>query len=187
GDDFGRALRQFDYDTIPDAIVHVKYTAREDAGAFKSRALGHLRDYFASEEPAHGVLAIDLRRELPSQWSRFLAPSDPEAGNVFELAMSSDRFPLRDAGKPLQITEIRVLARCADPADYGVTLVPPLAEDAAEIPIIRVHKFGDLHTAPLDVSGDGIAIAPGDPPVAWRLRFTRPGGGDLIEDPVTHA
>src|SRR5205823_3804502 len=29
-EDFGRSLRQFDYSTITDAILHVKYTARED-------------------------------------------------------------------------------------------------------------------------------------------------------------
>lgn len=34
--DFGRPLRQFDYGTISDAILHVKYTAREDAGSFRT-------------------------------------------------------------------------------------------------------------------------------------------------------
>ena len=44
--DFGRPLRQFDYSTITDVVLHVKYTAREDAGLFKNSAVSHLREYF---------------------------------------------------------------------------------------------------------------------------------------------
>src|SRR5437667_5851945 len=36
--DFGRPLRQFAYKSISDAILHIKYTAREDAGPFKNGA-----------------------------------------------------------------------------------------------------------------------------------------------------
>jgi hypothetical protein len=46
GADFGKSLRQFDYSTISDAILHIKYTARENAGPFKSGAVQNLRDYF---------------------------------------------------------------------------------------------------------------------------------------------
>jgi len=44
GDDFGKPLRQFDYSTITDVILHVKYTAREDAGPFKTAAVQSLQD-----------------------------------------------------------------------------------------------------------------------------------------------
>ena len=30
----------------------------------------------------------------------------------------------------------------------------------------------------------GIEIVPTDPPVKWQLKMTRPGGGNLQEDPV---
>ena len=46
GGDYGKSLRQFVFGTISDAILHVKYTAREDAGAFKGRAIDHLGDYY---------------------------------------------------------------------------------------------------------------------------------------------
>ena len=44
--DFGQPLRQFDYATITDAVLHLRYTAREDAGPLKTSAIGHLREYF---------------------------------------------------------------------------------------------------------------------------------------------
>ena len=49
-EDFGQALRQSDCSTITDAILHVKYTAREDAGGFKNGAIMHLRDYFSQND-----------------------------------------------------------------------------------------------------------------------------------------
>lgn len=47
--DFGTPLRQFDYSAIADAVVHIKYTAREDAGTFKNGAIAHLRNYFSED------------------------------------------------------------------------------------------------------------------------------------------
>ena len=36
------ALRPFDYNTITDVVLHVKYTAREDVGLFKTKAVNHV-------------------------------------------------------------------------------------------------------------------------------------------------
>jgi hypothetical protein len=41
-----------------------------------------------------------------------------------------------------------------------------------------------LHFSQKDVAALGIEAPPTDPPVKWRLKMTRPGGGDLEEDPV---
>ena len=62
--DFGAPLRQFDYSTIVDAVLHVKYTAREDAGTFKNWAVAHLRDYFSEDGTTHSLLALNLRARL---------------------------------------------------------------------------------------------------------------------------
>lgn len=39
------ALRPFDYNTITDVILHVKYTSREDVGLFKTKAVTHVLAY----------------------------------------------------------------------------------------------------------------------------------------------
>ena len=69
--DFGRALRQFDFGSISDAVLHLKYTAREGAGEFKTSAISHLREYFRDGLAAVLLLPVDLRREFGSQWNRF--------------------------------------------------------------------------------------------------------------------
>lgn len=189
--DFGRPLRQFDYDSITDAVLHLSYTAREDAGVFKNKAVTHLRTIFEQEKPTPSVQMLDLRRDFPTAWSRFLHPTDPAAGNVLDLEISHNLFPLRDAGKPLAIHSLILLARCTDAGVYEVTLTPPLPEpppvDANTLALARSTDYGGLHMGEKDVLADGIEIVPTDPPETWRLRMTRPGGGDLEEDPTTQS
>ncbi|MBI1853620.1 MAG: hypothetical protein HYR85_25055 [Planctomycetes bacterium] len=185
--DFGRPLRQFDYESINDAILHVKYTAREDAGAFKNGAIGHLRDYLSDDVTTPSVRALDLRREFPTQWSRFLNPTNQGDGNVLEFEMSPVLFPTRDSDKTLKINRLCLLARCTDSGEYGVTLTPPLpVPPPAEANTMKLVKnranYGGLHYDEKDVSAAAIEVVPTDPPAVWRITITRPGGGNLIED-----
>ena len=186
--DFGSPLRQFDYSTITDAILHIKYTAREDAGSFKNGAVAHLRDYFSEDDTTRSVLALNLRRGFGTAWARFLQPANAADGNVFELEMSTDLFSQRDAEKTLKVNSIILLARCSDAGNYGVTLTPPLAAPppagSNTMVLAKSDTYGGLHFGEKDVVANGIEIVPTDAPVVWRVTVTRPGGGNLTEDPV---
>ena len=186
--DFGKPLRQIDYGTISDAVLHVKYTAREDAGPFKNGAVTHLRDYFSQDGAIHSLRMFDLRHEFPTEWHRFLNPTNPANGNVFELEMVPRLFPSRDLNKTLKVNTIWLLARCSDAGSYKVVMTPPLPVPPPvgtdTLTLARVNQFGGLHFSLKDVAAQGIQIIPTDPPVKWNLNMTRPGGGNLQEDPV---
>lgn len=187
--DFGKPLRQFDYNTISDAVLHVKYSAREDAGVFKNGAIAHLRDYLSQDGETPSLRMFNLRQEFPTQWHRFLHPTNPTDGNVFELEMSPNLFRILDGGKTLKVNTIWLLARCTEEEDYEVVLTPPLPAPppagSNKMILARVNQYGGLH---FNVKGAdtplGIDIVPTDPPVKWQLIMTPPGGGNL-EDPVT--
>jgi hypothetical protein len=186
--DFGQPLRQFDYGTISDAIVHVKYTAREDAGPFKNKAIAHLRDYFNTTEatPTPSLRMLDLRREFPGQWHRFLTPVSPGGANILEFEMSPGLFQIKDLDKTLKINGIWLLSRCTNPGTYGVVLTPLLPADSNSFSLVRANQYGGLHFAAKDVSAaSGVKVEPTQPPVLWKLEMTRPGGGSLMVDPVT--
>jgi hypothetical protein len=174
--DFGKPLRQFDYGTISDAIVHVKYTAREDAGAFKNAAVAQLRDYFSEDGQTPSLRLFNLRQEFPTEWHRFLNPASPADGNLFRLEMTPTLFPLRDMGKTLKVNTIWLLARCTDPGIYTITMTSPLST-----PMILTsnEQYGGLHFCQMDVPPPGIEIAPSEDPVTWQLTMTGPGGGNL--------
>jgi hypothetical protein len=190
GDDFGKPLRQFDYSTITDVILHVKYTAREDAGPFKTAAVQSLRDYLELDDTTPSFRFFDLRQEFPTQWYRFLNPANPANGNIFELEMSPVLFRFLDSRKTLKINSISLLARCLDDGAYQVVATPPLAAPpppgSNTMSIAKVSQFGGLHFGQRDVSAALIEVAPNGPAVTWQMRMNRPGGGNLQLDPVTN-
>lgn len=184
--DFGKSLRQFDYETIADAVVHIKYTAREDAGTFKNMAVTNLRQYYSAAATTRSVRAFNVRNEFPTQWRRFLNPANG-GGNVLELDMATALFPSRDEGKILAIDTMWLLARCKDRTlRYEVVMPipgqsPPDPADNLTIPLAAVNQYGGLHFSQTDVSGLGIQVLPGGAPVKWRLTMGR-DGGDLKEE-----
>jgi hypothetical protein len=179
--DFGRPLRQFDFSSISDVVLHVKYTAREAAGDFKTTATSHLREYFRDGATGLFLLPVDLRREFGSQWSRFVNPADSASGNIFELELLPALFPMRDAGKSLSIKALYLLARCTDAGDYQVTIATPQATGIS-LPLTGSPAYGGLHFGEIAVSFD---FVPGGPPAVLGIRMERPGGGNLTVDPAS--
>ena len=185
--DYGKPLRQFDYSTITDVILHIKYTAREDVGAFQDGAVANLRNYF-TDASTPSLRMFNLRQEFPTQWQRFLNPSNPANGNIFELEMSPGLFPLRDQSKILKVNTIWLLARCTNAGDYNVVMTPPLPVAGSNtITLPPVDQYGGLHFAQKDVAALGIEVVPAALPVKWTFRMTRPDGGNLQEDLDTKA
>lgn len=187
--DFGKPLRQFDYGTITDAVIHVKYTAKEDAGPFKNAAIKHLREYFEQDGAVPSLRLFNLRQEFPTQWHRFLNPANPANGkNIFELEMSQSVFRMLDEGKTLKVNTMWLLARCTDTGNYSVVMTPPLPAPppagSNSMTLARVNQYGGLHFSQKDVAALEIKVVPTDPPVKWQLQMARPGGGNLQEDPV---
>ena len=187
--DFGKPLRQFDYNTITDAILHIKYTAREDAGSFKNGAISHLREYFSQDGATPSLRMFNLRQEFPSQWQRFLHPTDPANGNVFDLSISANLFPAKDQGKTLKINHVWFLACCKNADNYEVVMAPPLPAppptDANTLTLATVTQYGGLHFGEKDVSALAIELAlRTHSPVSWQFTMTRAGGANLEESDV---
>lgn len=181
--DFGRPLRQFDYGTIADAVVHIKYTAREDAGPFKNAAIKHLREYFERDGAVPSLRLFNLRQEFPTQWHRFLHPANAADGNVLELEMASRLFSIRDQGQTLKVNTIWFLARCTDAGTYDVVMTPPLPapppSGSNKMSLPKLSEYGGLHVGQMNVATLGIEVVPAVQPIKWRLKMTRPGGGNL--------
>lgn len=84
-------IRQFDYDTISDVIVHVKYTAREGGSGLKTAANTALKDQLEAIRQSLGQtglhVALNLKHDLPNEWLLF-----KKNGNI-DLTLDKSRFP----------------------------------------------------------------------------------------------
>ena len=162
-------LRQFDYATIADVILHLKYTARESSGSFKEDAIKHLKNHLEQNDnnAAPSLRMFNLKQDFPTQWHRFLHPTEPELKNTFELEMSANLFPLLDKGKKLNVTNISVFAKpggASNGASYDVAINPPAGVDLLELE--ANNQIEGLHSWSLDTA---IKIDLADTPTTWQL------------------
>jgi hypothetical protein len=137
--DYGKPLRQFDYDTISDVVLHIKYSAREDAGKFKDSAVDNLRKYFTDDTPSRSLRLFNLKQEFPSEWAQF---ADPAAtAPALQIKLAPELFRVMDKGKTLQITDLWLIARSGQAVSLGVT--PPAGTTGAAVPLNET-EFGKL-------------------------------------------
>jgi hypothetical protein len=65
-------LRAFDYSTISDVIVHVRYTAREAGGSLGQTATKELLKIFADATRSPQALILNLKYDFPTEWAAFV-------------------------------------------------------------------------------------------------------------------
>jgi hypothetical protein len=95
----------FDFESISDAILHFKYTAREGGEPLRQAARQAL-----SSGPQDGRARLfSVRHEFPSDWNRFL---DPTAGadkkQAMTLDLGAERFPYQFRGKVISMEKVEL-------------------------------------------------------------------------------
>jgi hypothetical protein len=94
----------FDYTTISDVILHVRYTARQGVDPTKVKAT--LGDLFQQVNQSNLSLLFSLRHEFPTEWSAFV-----NGTGDFTAAIRKDYFPYFTQGKTITITGLYLYAQ----------------------------------------------------------------------------
>lgn len=104
--------RQFDYDTISDVILHLRYTAREGGGLLRTGSLASIRELMSESLAAGSARLFSVRQEFPTEWARFLNQT-PAANQRFRLTLDlrDEHFPFWAQGRLNGVTRVDVLAR----------------------------------------------------------------------------
>lgn len=89
--------RAFDYGTISDVILHIRYTARQGVDTTKVKTA--LADLFQQASESNLALLLSLRHDFPSEWSSFVTG----AGD-FTATIRRDYFPYFTQGKTITVT-----------------------------------------------------------------------------------
>lgn len=114
-------IRQFDYNTIADVIIHVKYTAREGGSGLKNLANSTLKDRLnlikqqLTEEGLH--VAINMKHEMPNQWNLLKTSA--------HVNLSIDKFRLPYMAQMLnpEIEEVMLIGKITgNPSTYALKL-----------------------------------------------------------------
>jgi hypothetical protein len=198
-------FRAFDYDTIPDVILHIRYTAREGGSLLKDQAVAAVTSSAQNAEDSGMVRLFSLRHEFPTEWHRFLHPTDPTSGTSLQLNLTQERFPFQFRDKRITISEMSLFLKLKAGIEYDdhepLTIHYGGAEvtfTAAESPVdgIPFSNIGELtieltqmNTVPVSLEAHPDDLP--DPDLASETSWWRPISGaddisalkpDAIED-----
>jgi hypothetical protein len=87
----------FDYATISDVILHIRYTARQGVDGTKVKTA--LDTLFTQASQSNLALLFSLRHDFPTEWSAFV-----NGAGDFTAAIRKDYFPYFTQGKTITIT-----------------------------------------------------------------------------------
>jgi hypothetical protein len=87
----------FDYATISDVILHVRYTARQ--GVQPGAVNAALQGLFDPDSPPRLALLFSLPHDFPTEWAAFVNGTGP-----FAAAIRADYFPYFAQGKTIKVT-----------------------------------------------------------------------------------
>ena len=136
-------LQQFDYNTITDVIMQIKYTAREGGDALKLNASDNLNnkinEVLVSLKDKGLMRIFSARHEFPNEWYQFLNPALTTDDQVLSVNLSKDRFPFFVQENTIKISSVELAA------DSSLTHIPGIILDPVPNP-----------NASQDLTADGI-------------------------------
>ncbi|KAF7549248.1 hypothetical protein G7Z17_g6521 [Cylindrodendrum hubeiense] len=115
------SVKQFDYNTISDIVLHMKYTAIQGGAGFRkaaSDAASAFQQTAAGLSLTEGMFALlDLKNDFPTEWYR-LVSSDKSQPSTMPLLSLQDRLPFFTKGKAVKAETITILVS----SDSGVNM-----------------------------------------------------------------
>lgn len=82
-------IPSFDYSTITDVILHIRYTARDGGQALAGPATTATKKMLAPAGSGQSYLLLSLRHDFPTEWYAFASGATPS----FTAALPKDYFP----------------------------------------------------------------------------------------------
>ena len=136
------AFRQFDYNTISDVILHVRYTARQGGAQLRDKAIEHIQTLVAEANTSGLALLFSLKHDFPSEWHQFVT------GNAnFAAKMKREYFPYFTQGKGITLDAMQL---CAIEAEKIQSTTPQGLDLAALTEALQNEGAFDLSLAPDD-------------------------------------
>ncbi|PIE18637.1 MAG: toxin [Proteobacteria bacterium] len=125
-----KGFRQFDYDTITDVVLHIRYTAREGGSALRQASEGELHAALqgvvlgsqasAAAGSGEGLFrVVSARRDFPDAWAQFLTPPDGQTDQAITFDLGSTRFPFAFQDATIKVAGFELIMVVRDTATYA--------------------------------------------------------------------
>lgn len=136
-------LRQFDYDTIADVILHLRYTAREGGDLLRKNAVDNLTSQIDAAQSFGSRRLFSVRHDFPNEWARFksvaLTPTSPPA--PLTITLSEAHYPFWSKG---HLDAIKAVEIFAETAKNTVNIADQLDATANKDELVKDPPMGNL-------------------------------------------
>jgi hypothetical protein len=122
-------IRQFDYDTISDVILHLRYTAREGGGLLRNGAVANLKTRIEEAQAAGSVRLFSIRHEFPTEWAKFTCSKDMPA--ELTLNLREELYPFWSKGRLEAVKRADIFAKPNDKTKPSIVIANKLKDDPA--------------------------------------------------------
>ena len=110
--------RQFDYDSIADVILHLRYTAREGGNVLKTGAMTNLTNQIKAAQSVGSVRLFSIRHEFPTEWARFKSVTSETRD--LTLTLKEEHYPFWSKESLGKIARLQVFAK--EKKDHPITV-----------------------------------------------------------------
>jgi len=136
--DLPKDYLSFDYNTIADVILHIRYTARQGVEPGKVKA--SLDEIFQEVERSSLAILFSLRHDFPTEWSAFLSGGTDA---TFSAVIRKDYFPYFTQGKTIfKIQPVFYVGAKRLTVTFSPNPVPDLTTSAPEFTITATAAQG---------------------------------------------
>ncbi|MBX9449844.1 MAG: hypothetical protein KL787_09045 [Taibaiella sp.] len=151
---FPDTYRQFDYDTITDVIMHIRYTARYDGG-LSTAANQNIETVFAalgSNNILHRFWSIP--HEFSNEWFAYTHALEHETGEPLTFIIRPEQFPFFTEGRAITIKKWHLQLK---PKRKGIEV--DVEDTAAGIDLtLTDNQMGSSGTVTLSVTEAGLEM-----------------------------
>jgi hypothetical protein len=114
-------LRQFDYNTITDVILHMRYTAREGGSLLGRAATANLHSRIADSQMAGSARLFSVRNDFPAEWAKFkseiVTTTSPTKYARLSITLKAEHYPFWS--RDFELKRLDLLAKTKE---TGITI-----------------------------------------------------------------
>jgi hypothetical protein len=118
-------FRPFDYSTIADVILHMRYAARQGGKQLGDQALAELRDMMSTQNKSGLALLFSLPHDFPTEWASFVNGANP-----MTIRLRKDFFPYLVKEETLTVDALELYAPVDKKLKKRTVAVPGTMSDA---------------------------------------------------------
>ena len=87
---------QFDYNSISDVILHIRYSARQGGGLLRNASIANLKELISDGSTTGSTRLFSIKEEFPSEWAKFVSDSGNEP--KLKIQLKSEHYPFWATG-----------------------------------------------------------------------------------------